>query len=282
MPPDAGWAASYNRIAFDIRPGVAALSEIERVLLDQQRVIDATVDSRAQRRLALVSSYLAGLLGWCLGEVDDAAARAARAADLYERVGDLAQARAARCDLAWFEGLARRYGAQEALTRQVLIAAEAANDPENTVVALSSLFAAATVRGDFDGAWSASRRLVETAKACGNPSRVAFGLAIQAQSLALAGELDDARRVLDDALTVERASDNIVAETEIVVAWEAGKFLRVARDGPGVAARSGPAAGGAAQLCRDGRRRGGRPGCCAPTPGDRRSNAPLPAVLDHE
>jgi DNA-binding CsgD family transcriptional regulator len=240
MPPDAGWAASYNRIAFDIRPGVAALSEIERVLLDQQRVIDATVDSRAQRRLALVSSYLAGLLGWCLGEVDDAAARAARAADLYERAGDLAQARAARCDLAWFEGLARRYGAQEALTRQVLIAAEAANDPENTVVALSSLFAAATVRGDFDGAWSASRRLVETAKACGNPSRVAFGLAIQAQSLALAGELDDARRALDDALTVERAFDNIVAETEIVVAWEAGKFLRVARDGPGVAARSGP------------------------------------------
>jgi DNA-binding CsgD family transcriptional regulator len=240
VPPDAGWAASYNRIAFDIGPGVAAFREIERVLLEAQRVIDATVDSGAQERLALVSSYLAGLLGWCLGEVDDAATRAERAAVLYERAGDGARARAARCDLAWFEGLARRYGAQEALTLQVLAEAEAADDHESTVVALSSLFASAAVRGDFDGAWSASRCLVETAKANGNPSRVAFGLAIQAQSLALAGELDEARRVLGEALTVERASDNIVAETEIVVAWEAGEFLTVARDGPRVAARSGP------------------------------------------
>jgi hypothetical protein len=210
------------------------------VLLEQQRVQDATLDSRAQQRLALVSSYLAGLLGWCLGEVDDAAARAERAVDLYERAGDYARARAAHCDLAWFEGLARRYGAQEALTRQILAAAEAANDHETTLVALSSLFAADSVRGDFDGAWSASQRLVETAKDDGNPSRMAFGLAIQAQSLALAGELDDARRVLVDALTVEHASDNIVAESEIVVAWEAGEFQAVARSGPRVAARSGP------------------------------------------
>ena len=86
MPPDAGWASSYNRIAFDIGPGVAAFREIERVLLEQQGVIEAAVDSRAQQRLALVSSYLAGLLGWCLGEVDDAATRAGRAADLYERL----------------------------------------------------------------------------------------------------------------------------------------------------------------------------------------------------
>ena len=240
MPPDAGWAASYNRIAFDIGPGVAAFSEIERVLLEQQRVIDAAVDSRAQQRLALVSSYLAGLLGWCLGEVDDAATRAERAAVLYKRVGDHARARAARCDLAWFEGLARRYGAQEALTLEVLAAAEAADDHEATLVALSSLFASSAVRGDFDGAWSASRRLVATAKDAGNPSRVAFGLAIQAQSLALAGELDEARRVLEEARTVEHASDSIVAEAEIAVAWEAGEFLTVTQDGPRVAARFGP------------------------------------------
>ena len=88
------------------------------------------------------------------------------------------------------------------------------------LVALSSLFAADAVRGNFDGAWSASRRLVETAKASEIPSRVAFGLAIQAQNLALAGELDEARRVLDEAHTVEHASDNIVAETE---SWWPGK-----------------------------------------------------------
>jgi DNA-binding CsgD family transcriptional regulator len=240
MPPDAGWAASYNRIAFDVSSGVAAFREIERVLLDQQHGIDSTVVSRAPQRLAVVSSYLAGLLGWCLGEVDDAATRAERAADLFERIGDSARARAARCDLAWFEGLAGRYAAQERLTRQVLAAAQAADDPESTLVALSSLFAAAAMRGNFDDAWSASRRLVETAKSGGKPSRVAFGLAILAQSLALAGELDEARRVFESALTVEDASDNIVAEAGIAIAWEAGEFVTVAKHGPRVAARSGP------------------------------------------
>jgi tetratricopeptide (TPR) repeat protein len=210
------------------------------VLLDQHHEIDSTVASRVPQRLAVVSSYLAGLLGWCLGEVDEAATRAERAADLYEQVSDSARARAARCDLAWFEGLARRYAAQEGLTAQVLAAAEAADDHETTLVALSSLFAAAAIRGNFDDAWSASRRLIETAKSCGNPSRVAFGLAILAQSLALAGELDEARRVFDSALPVEDASDNIVAEAGIVIAWEAGEFVTVAKDGPRVAARSGP------------------------------------------
>ena len=241
MPPDAGWAASYNRIAFDTSSGVAAFREIERVLLDQQQpVLDSTVASIASQRLAVVSSYLAGLLGWCLGEVDDAATRAERAADLYEQVGDSARARAARCDLAWFEGLAGRYAAQEGQTRQVLAAAEAADDHETTLVALSSLFAAAAIRGNFDDAWSASRRLIETAKSCGNRSRVAFGLAIEAQSLALAGELDDARRAFDSGVTVEDTSDNIVAEAGILIAWEAGEFLTVAEEGPRVAARSAP------------------------------------------
>ena len=240
MPPDGGWAASYNRIAFDISSGVAAFRKIERVLLDEQHEIDSTVVSSASQRLAVVSSYLAGLLGWCLGEVDEAATRAERAADLYEQVGDSARARAARCDLAWFEGLARRYAAQEGLTGRVLAAAEAADDHETTLVALSSLFAAAAIRGNFDDAWSASRRLIETAKSWGNPSRVAFGLAIEAQSLALAGELDEARRVFDGALTVEDASDNIVAEAGIVIAWEAGEFVTVAKQGPRVAARAGP------------------------------------------
>ena len=84
MPPDAEWAASYNRIAFDIGPGVAAFSEIERVLLEQQRVMDATVDPRAQRRLALVSSTRRAP-GVVPRQGRRRRARAERAADLYER-----------------------------------------------------------------------------------------------------------------------------------------------------------------------------------------------------
>ena len=89
--------------------------------------------------------------------------------------------------------------------------------------------------------------------------------------------------MLDEALTVEHASDNIVAEAGIVVAWEAGEFLTVAREGPRVAARSGPTqqaglltyvAMAAAEV--------GDLAAAQPTPGDRRSGARRPAVLDHE
>jgi hypothetical protein len=62
IPPNAEWVSSYNRIAFDTAFGVMAFREIERTL--------KKTDPISPNRLAQVNSYLAGLLGWCLGEVD--------------------------------------------------------------------------------------------------------------------------------------------------------------------------------------------------------------------
>src|SRR4029453_11796251 len=96
LPPNAEWASSYNRIAFDTALGVVALREIERTL-QQRDPIDPT-------RMAQVDSYLAGLLGWCLGEVDEAAAKAAAAVKLFERAGHAARARTAGLELSGVEG----------------------------------------------------------------------------------------------------------------------------------------------------------------------------------
>ena len=233
LPPNAEWASSYNRIAFDPALGVVALREIERTL--QQ------TEPNDPSRLAQVNSYLAGLLGWCLGEIDEAAAKAAAAVKLFERAGDGARSRAAGCELSWMEGLARRYAAQEMTTRQVLAAAQEAADHETTLIALGSLAAATYIRGDYDTAWAALQRSIVLAKAIHNPGRLRFGLAILSGTLAHAGQLDKAREVLRDAENVECDSgDTIVLEAAIHLSWLAGEFSLIASEAARVAALSAP------------------------------------------
>jgi DNA-binding CsgD family transcriptional regulator len=235
LPANAEWASSYNRIAFDPAPGVLAFREIEKTI--QQ----GDGDSADLRRLALVNSYLAGLLGWCLGELDEAAVRAATALGLFQRTGDDARARAAGCELAWIEGLARRYAAQESATRTVLAAAEAAADHETILVALVSVAATAHVRGDYALAEDSLRRSIALARAEHKPARLRMGLAILSDTMAIRGDLEQARLVLQEADTVPHAAaDPIVPETAIRLRWAAGDFAAVADEAPRVAALAAP------------------------------------------
>ena len=233
LPENAEWASSYNRIAFDTYLGVTAFREIVRVL-QRAEPIDAG-------RLAQVNSYLAGLLGWCLGEVDEATERAAAAVELFERAGDGARSRAAGCELSWMEGLARRYAAQETATRRVLAAAEGAADHQTALVALVSLATTAHIRGDDDTALASLQRSTALARALRNPTRQRFGLAILSEMLAHSGRLDRARQLLQAAEDVDHDSgDAIVLEAAVRLSWCAGEFALVAREAPRVAALCAP------------------------------------------
>ena len=230
MPPDAGWAASYNRIAFDISSGVAAFREIETVLLDEQHGIDSTVASRAPQRLTVVSSYLAGLLGWCLGEVDEAATRAERAADLYEQVDDSARARAARCDLAWFEGLAGRYAAQEGQTRQVLAAAEAADDHDDAFRAQLTLRCGRDTR-------QLRRRVVGVAsphpcKVCWEPESRCVRSGDRGAEFWRWPVSSTRPAACSTGPFRSRTRPTTSSPRRDLIAWEAGEFLTVAEEGP--------------------------------------------------
>ena len=87
---------------------------------------------------------------------------------------------------------------------------------------------------------------------------MAFGLAIQAQNLALTGELDEARRALDDALMIEHASDNIVAEDGNRGGLGSRRVPDSGQGRPeGGREVRADATGGATDLRRDGGRRGG-------------------------
>ena len=233
MPPNAEWMSSYNRIAFDTAPGVMAFREIERTLKQ--------TDPVGPNRLAQVNSYLAGLLGWCLGEVDEAAARAAAAVELFERAGDAARARTAGLELSWIEGLARRYATQETATRQVLVAAEAAADQETILVALASLATTAHIRGDDNIAGAALERSIALAEAVHNTTRLRFDLAILSGMVAHGGQLNRARQLLQQAEDIEHDSpDAIVREAAVRLSWLAGKFPLVASEAPRVAALCAP------------------------------------------
>jgi len=232
MPHNSEWASSYNRHAFDPAPGVRALRRIERAL-------SGRADDPA--RLALVNSYLAGLLAWCLGELEEATTRAAAAVELFRQAGQDARSRLAGVELAWVQALAGRYADQESTTRRVLAAAEAAGDHDAVLLALGSLGPAAYVRGRFTEAEAALRRSVALARAEQNPARLRFGLAILAGMLVLEGRLQEARGLVHQAEAVaHRFPDPLVPQISLALAWEAGELPRVANDGPRVAALLSP------------------------------------------
>jgi DNA-binding CsgD family transcriptional regulator len=238
LPPNAEWAAAESQMNFDIGPGVLAFRQIEEAL--QQRHAEA-VDPR---RLALVNAYLAGL-GWCLGEFDEAAARAATAVDLFRRAGDEDRSLAAGGMAAWIEALARRFAAQERATRSVLEEAEAAANHEVMLKALVALAATANVRGDFVAAEASLERSIALAHAEQNPARLRVGLAVLGEMLALRGDLHQAREVLEEADAVQWAAGGVVAvaeesptviEVSLRLRSAAGDFVAVAEEAPRVAA----------------------------------------------
>ena len=232
MPHNSEWASSYNRHAFDPAPGVRALRRIERAL-------SGRADDPA--RLALVNSYLAGLLAWCLGDLEEGIFRAAAAVELFQQAGQGARSRLAGVELAWIQALAGRYADQESTTRRVLAAAEAAGDSDAVLMALGSLGPAAYVRGRFTEAEAALRRSVALAQTEQNPARLRFGLAILAGMLVLEGRLQEARGLLQQAEAVAHGfHDPLVPQLGVALAWEAGELPRVADDGLKVAALLSP------------------------------------------
>lgn len=70
MPYTEEWASTYNRIPLGASDGIVALREIDETLSDSD------VGREDHARIALVNLYLAELLGWCTGELEEAGSRA--------------------------------------------------------------------------------------------------------------------------------------------------------------------------------------------------------------
>ena len=233
LPENVEWASSYNRIAFDTDLGVTAFREIERTL-KRAEPIDPS-------RLAQVNSYLAGLLGWCLGEVDEAVEGLPQRSSCSSApvMAHVLARQAASCRgwRGWLGGMRlRRRPPGGCLPRP-----RATADHQTTLAALVSLATTAHIRGDDDTAVDALQRSIALAKAVHNPTRQRFGLAILSGMVAHSGQLDQARQLLREAEDVEHDSgDAIVLEAAVRLSWLAGEFSLVTREAPRVAAMCAP------------------------------------------
>lgn len=209
----AEWVVDHRADA-DTRSAVSALREI-----------DALMDDRTEpAQRAVVKSRLTSFLSWGTVELEEAAAAAQAAIDLYLAAGRPDEARLASLELAYARGLAGDLPALEAGARRVFAEAETARDDRAAVQALGVLGTATWYQGKFAEGDGALRRSIAMAREAGKPYRVVWGLMSLGWSLGFEGRYDEALRAFDDAKSVPGWRDSNVLELESHVRWVTGDF----------------------------------------------------------
>jgi DNA-binding CsgD family transcriptional regulator len=211
---DAEWVVDHRADA-DTRSAVSALREI-----------DALMDDRTDPvQRAVVKSRLTSFLSWGTVELDEAAAAARAAIELYSLAGRPADVRLAALELAYAEGgLAGDLPALEAGARRVFAEAERARDERAAVQALGVLGTATFYQGRFAEAEGALRQSIAMARAAGKPYRVVWGLMSLGWSLGFEGRFSEALAAFQDAKGVPAWRDSNVLEIESHVRWLSGDF----------------------------------------------------------
>jgi DNA-binding CsgD family transcriptional regulator len=209
----ADWVVDHRADA-DTRSAISALREI-----------DALMDDRADLlQRAVVKSRLTSFLSWGTLDLEEAAAAAEAAIDLYAAAGRPHEARMAALELAYARGLAGDLPALEAGARQLLAEAEAAGDEFAALQALGVLGTATFYQGQFTEAEGALRRSIAMARSAGKPYRLVWGLMSLGWSLGFEGRTEEALRAFEDAKSVPGWRDSNVLELESHVRWLGGDF----------------------------------------------------------
>ncbi|MDQ3947403.1 MAG: AAA family ATPase, partial [Actinomycetota bacterium] len=207
------WVVDH-RADVDTRSAVTALWEIDALMGD---------DVEPARR-ASVKSRLTSFLSWGTGDLEQGAAAAEDAVELYRRAGMTTEARLAALELAYARGLAGDLPALEAGARSVLAEAEAARDDWAALQALGVLGTAAFYQGKFAEAEGALRLSAAMAREAGKLYRVTWGLMSLGWSLGLEGRYDEALLAFADAKLIPAWRDSNVLELESHVRWLGGDF----------------------------------------------------------
>jgi len=209
----AEWVDDHRADA-DTRSAVSALREIDALMDDRTEPLPR----------AVVKSRLTSFLSWGTLELEEAAAAAQAAIDLYAAADRPQEARMAALELAYARGLAGDLPALEAGSRQVLADAESAGDERCALQALGVLGTATFYQGGFTEAEGALRRSIAMARSAGKPYRVVWGLMSLGWSLGFEGRLDEALRAFEEAKSVPGWRDSNVLELESHVRWVGGDF----------------------------------------------------------
>ena len=199
--------------------------------IDALRAIDAHLEGSGDLlQRASIKSRLTSFLAWGTGQLDQAAATAAEALDLFTRAGDRSGTLLAALEVAYVKGLAGDLPALEAGCREVAAAADEAGErarrPGPSACSAPSLF----YQGRFTEAEETLRRSVAEARADGSPYRITWNVMSLGWSLGIEGRLDEALRCFAEAKEANPAwREGNVLELESHVRWLAGDLAGALR-----------------------------------------------------
>lgn len=228
LPPgDPRWAAVLDAMSWRAEWVVDHRADVHAVLgIKAMRRIDSVLrDLPDPAPRAIVKFRLASFLAWGTGELDEAQAVCGQARQLFEQAGDQASALLAANELAWIQGLKGDLAALEDGARRVAEAAEEAGHRFALLQALGAMGAAASGAGRFEPAETAWRRSLALAAKEGKPYRLTLAHLSLAITLALAGRIDEALPLVEQAKTLDPGwRESPLPEWECLVHWVIGDF----------------------------------------------------------
>ena len=199
--------------------------------IDALRAIDAHLEGSGDLlQRASIKSRLTSFLAWGTGQLDQAAATAAEALDLFTRAGDRSGRLLAALEVAYVKGLAGDLPALEAGCREVAVAADEAGDRAAAARAVGVLGTVLFYQGRFAEAEDTLRRSVAEARADGSPYRITWNVMSLGWSLGMEGRLEEALRCFADAKEANPAwREGNVLELESHVRWLGGDLAGALR-----------------------------------------------------
>ena len=199
--------------------------------IDALRAIDAHLEGSGDLlQRASIKSRLTSFLAWGTGQLDQAAAAADEALDLFTRAGDRSGMLLAALEVAYVKGLAGDLPALEAGCREVAVAATEAGERAAAARAVGVLGTVLFYQGRFTEAEETLRRSVAEARTDGSPYRITWNVMSLGWSLGIEGRLDEALRCFVEAKEANPAwREGNVLELESHVRWLAGDLAGALR-----------------------------------------------------
>ena len=213
MPSHAPWVLDHGAGAL-AADAIRAMSAISALL-------DATGDDRRPA----VKLRLASLLAWGEGDPADAAHLAEEAGRLFDATGDVQNALLAGVEVAAALGISGDLAGMQEKSRAVARQAEAKGERFAAVQALRTEGWAAWFRGQFGHAEKAFRRSIEVGHEDAKGHRVSHSMAGLALTFGWQGDVDEARRLLEEGRAANPAFQHgIVLDWLILIDWIGGNY----------------------------------------------------------
>lgn len=227
LPGDSRWMRVLEAMDWqsDWVIGHLAEGQVDVAIAAMERIRPVVQDLGEPSALGTVDLHLAASLSIGAGRLDDAEQACRRAIDRFEAIGNDEGARIARNELAWVHACRGDLKGSIRIAADVALEAEAAGDRRARVHALGIEGYSLVRMGRFVAGQDRLERSTELARTYGDKYRVVWNQEHLGLSIALSGEPENGKRVLESALQTDPgAPDAGVLEYLAQVDWLQGRL----------------------------------------------------------